>query len=723
MLQNYSSYSFSLMHPNQLLHLNNSISFISKHAFTKGLILTVVLSLFFSCQKMDDTPDAKQYKVAVFLPLSGSNRNDWQKGINWAQENINKNAKITGKKVNISWFDTDIEDIESISAQIASDTTIIAAIGAFTSEEAFKAAPHFIKHKKVMFTLASSERLTRAYAGKNYLWRLIESDISQCKNLILIAKNKGAKSLGIIVGDDAYGESFYNWAGFFAAEMNINVTRLEQYNASEINISENVNLVLQTKPDLIVCVPSSIEHAVKMIDTWKTSDHSCEILFSDLAFMPELLKRATNIEGVEGLVMVPHPDSEFETEYQQRYGRKPLLGIAQVYDALMLIALGYEAMSCNDENTLVDGVKRVVDGRAGNVSLNERGIRDAFMSIKRGEYPDLAGASSSLDYDQYSYLDVISSTYAHWQINLKQFNILNYYSNSTDGRVTNTSSAWKTFARNIEALNYGSHINLPHKLNTNALLVASSKGWSNYRHQSDLLAVYQHLRNNGLSDDDIILIMQDDLAFHQRNKEKGTIKTSENGKNVYKDIVIDYILEELNKDDIFNILSGMTSGKTPTVVHSSDQTNVLFYFIGHGKPEGLLFEGKTNQIITPDYFRERINQIAEQQSFRRLMICIEACYSGSIGKMIAVDSPIMCITATNSSETSKAINYSNTLNSWLSNNFSNHFLSEIESNPELTISELYINLNKRVNGSHVSIYNEENFGNIVSLTINEFLKP
>lgn len=45
-----------------------------------------------------------------------------------------------------------------------------------------------------------------------------------------------------------------------------------------------------------------------------------------------------------------------------------------------------------------------------------------------------------------------------------------------------------------------------------AVLVAGSKGWSNYRHQADVCHAYQILHKNGIPDSNIIVMMYDDLA-------------------------------------------------------------------------------------------------------------------------------------------------------------------------------------------------------------------
>ncbi|CAG2175824.1 unnamed protein product, partial [Oppiella nova] len=47
------------------------------------------------------------------------------------------------------------------------------------------------------------------------------------------------------------------------------------------------------------------------------------------------------------------------------------------------------------------------------------------------------------------------------------------------------------------------------------VLVAGSKGWENYRHQSDIYHAYQIMHANGIPDENIIVFHYDDIANNQ----------------------------------------------------------------------------------------------------------------------------------------------------------------------------------------------------------------
>ena len=69
-----------------------------------------------------------------------------------------------------------------------------------------------------------------------------------------------------------------------------------------------------------------------------------------------------------------------------------------------------------------------------------------------------------------------------------------------------------------------------------AVLVAGSRGWENYRHQADVCHAYQVLHGHGVPEDNIIVMMYDDIAYHQRNPYQGKLFNTPNGSDVYQGV-------------------------------------------------------------------------------------------------------------------------------------------------------------------------------------------
>lgn len=72
------------------------------------------------------------------------------------------------------------------------------------------------------------------------------------------------------------------------------------------------------------------------------------------------------------------------------------------------------------------------------------------------------------------------------------------------------------------------------------MLVAGSKTWENYRHQADVCHAYQIVHQNGIPDEQIVVMMYDDIANNDHNPTPGEIINSPNGPNVYRGVPKDY---------------------------------------------------------------------------------------------------------------------------------------------------------------------------------------
>ena len=93
-----------------------------------------------------------------------------------------------------------------------------------------------------------------------------------------------------------------------------------------------------------------------------------------------------------------------------------------------------------------------------------------------------------------------------------------------------------------------------------AVLVAASQAWKNYRHQADVLGMYQYLKRQGYDDDHIVLIMADDIVYDKNNPYPGqVIRDNVMMENLYENVVVDYKLEEITPSDLKKILLGQKS--------------------------------------------------------------------------------------------------------------------------------------------------------------------
>src|SRR5690606_5047174 len=61
-----------------------------------------------------------------------------------------------------------------------------------------------------------------------------------------------------------------------------------------------------------------------------------------------------------------------------------------------------------------------------------------------------------------------------------------------------------------------------------AVLVCTSRFWFNYRHAANVLSIYHTIKQLGIQDDHIILMLADDFACNPRNSYPAQIFNNEN---------------------------------------------------------------------------------------------------------------------------------------------------------------------------------------------------
>jgi legumain len=124
-----------------------------------------------------------------------------------------------------------------------------------------------------------------------------------------------------------------------------------------------------------------------------------------------------------------------------------------------------------------------------------------------------------------------------------------------------------------------------------AVLVAGSSGYWNYRHQADVAHAYQILINNGLTPDDIVTFMYDDIANNEQNPFPGQLFNHPDGKDVYAGIKIDYSGAEVTPKNFMAVMTGDTAtvGPGKKVLNTSSDSRVFVYFSDHGAPGLIAF--------------------------------------------------------------------------------------------------------------------------------------
>lgn len=689
-----------------------------------GALLLASLMLFAGCSKewpthCDET-DLQECRVAVVLPLSDGQEADWKQCLGFCTTYLTQAFCNTGLGVKLifEWYDEQSPDLSAIAGQLASRGDIKAVIGGLHSDNAMVLADALSEKDKPFFTLATTDQLVRGYSSWGNLWAMTETDITQCEVMLSKVIQYGAKSVALLVGgDSAYGQTFTDWFPFQAQELGVKNAGVFSYSG---DVESQTRAALSSDADYILCAPNDVDELEKILKTYNATEHTARLLMSEAAYSGDAIENLGELaEGIEGVCYSADPSSGFEVAYSAIVGRVPVLGEAQVYDAAMLIGYASMVQMLHKGMSFKDAMRELVSGRDKVDSFwGTDGMLRVTKSLASGGHPDVNGASGSLDFDEKVFTNVLKTFYCNYVVYQQKYVVLEYCSTKGDRRSAPTLAEWNWKNSKAQDIEGGGDIVYPALDKRWALLIATSTGWDNYRHQVDVLNIYQQLKAGGYDDDHIVLVIEDDLANNSSNPQKGVLYSRMDGVNVYKDVKVDYHISDLKPNDIREILLGNKSDRLPTVIESDEDDNIFVFWSGHGAP-GFLGFG------TFSYSRNNMESclaaMNEKGRFRQALWFIEACYSGSVAKAADKHSHTLIFTAAGEDETSKADEYNRDWKVWMSNRFSATLQDCMKNEPDMPLRDLYYRLFQSTVGSHVHVYGIEGYGSLYKHSLEEIM--
>ena len=503
---------------------------------------------------------------------------------------------------------------------------------------------------------------------------------------------------------------------------------------------------------------------------WQLFNASYQTYFAFSGLSEEALAalgpRGTKIlQGTEGFSPYADPGTGFELSYKTRFSQLPTFAECKFYDALMLAAfaanyiehspltIDHSSTSStgaanNGQWSMVNGqfnaaIIAITSGSAaapmGGSAWDATAMEIYLSAMERGQLLHFIGASGEIAFDRDTYTAATTTTYVRWQIIDDQI-VHRQYFGTTGGRTTDANAAWlylyneqQADADFQEQASGGTdhHFVYPALTDQYAVLVQGSDGYINYRHQADVLSVYQALRRGGFPDDHIILIIDADMASHPNNPQPGTVRTSPNGPDLLSgaDVLpkaeVDYDSRNLTARDIANILKGNQTSTTPVVLPQGDGHNVLFYWSGHGRSRA---NGGADEFVwRKDYAGEGftanlLKETASQMQFRKLCIAAEPCYGECVIRGIEGINGVIAMSGANAAEQSWADHWNNDARIWMCDRFSLNLVTCLTDNPDTSFRDLFLYCAQHTLGSHARIVNAANYGNLYITGPAEFIR-
>eukprot|EP00970_Alexandrium_tamarense_P009849 scaffold1967_cov199-Alexandrium_tamarense.AAC.31 len=168
-----------------------------------------------------------------------------------------------------------------------------------------------------------------------------------------------------------------------------------------------------------------------------------------------------------------------------------------------------------------------------------------------------------------------------------------------------------------------------------AIIVSSSRYWFNYRHVTNALSIYHLLKRGGISDDNIVLMLADDIPCNMRNPFRGKIfprgAQDGMGEDLMNDVEIDYSGTDVTVDAFLRVLLGRHLDGEGEVdgVHRrtwpkmNENTNVMVYLTGHGGDNFFKFQDG-EELMSMDV-ASTFAQMHELKRYNEILFISDTC--------------------------------------------------------------------------------------------------
>uniref|UniRef100_K3WBE6 GPI-anchor transamidase n=2 Tax=Globisporangium ultimum (strain ATCC 200006 / CBS 805.95 / DAOM BR144) TaxID=431595 RepID=K3WBE6_GLOUD len=188
-----------------------------------------------------------------------------------------------------------------------------------------------------------------------------------------------------------------------------------------------------------------------------------------------------------------------------------------------------------------------------------------------------------------------------------------------------------------------------------AVVVDTSRFWSNYRHIANALSLYHSVKRLGIPDSQIILMLADQMPCNARNCFPGEVFNSRTQKiNLYgKNVEVDYRGAEVTVANFITVLTGRHKPGTPASkkLDTDENSNIFIFMTGHGG-DGFLkfqdFEELSSQDIA-----DAIQEMHVKKRYHEIFFMVDTCQAGSLSNAI-VSPNVVTIGSSQTGESSYA---------------------------------------------------------------------
>lgn len=217
-------------------------------------------------EKSESSSTSEPIKIALVAPLSGNYANigsQFKEGVDLKAKEVNDAGGIDGKKVEIVYFDdkADPKEAASIAQRIASDNSILAVIGHYTSSACYAGIPIYEKADLAMITpSASHPDLTKDNTTAFKMWTGF--DVYAPKLADLVVKEQGKKNIAVLYAYNDWGIGVKDYFVNRAKELGASIVAEEVLYDGDKDFKTQLTNIKAKNPDALAIITYYAEGAV-----------------------------------------------------------------------------------------------------------------------------------------------------------------------------------------------------------------------------------------------------------------------------------------------------------------------------------------------------------------------------------------------------------------------------------------------------------------------------
>lgn len=255
--------------------------------------------------------------------------------------------------------------------------------------------------------------------------------------------------------------------------------------------------------------------------------------------------------------------------------------------------------------------------------------------------------------------------------------------------------------------------------NIHAVIVSSSRYWFNYRHAMNALAFYRILKDNGVPDSQIILMIADEYATNARNPFKnGMYANGVKNANWYsEETEIDYRGADVNVKSFLDA----TLGTAPRSIQSDSNSSLLIYVSGHGGDQ--FFKFQDEEEVTSQDLANLMDTLSERKRFKQALFIADTCQAFTLFDQVETNN-VLALGTSLQGENAYAHHSDQVLGLSVIERWTYGFINQYsKSGPKSTLDQLMVApfKGKAPLGAHVGI--KENSVRFKDVRVSDFFGP